>query len=202
MNETIASLVLPHIDDDWAWLSFVLGTNKQYTAVLDKNLHWEEHFELKCNAFQHPKARFQLTRYVECKHMLRFAYDDTICDRYRVNLTFIEDSSKSFARQIFRQFYMAQQLMDAHGIYSDDTPAAVFTYKPMRRPGALSCDDICYAGDIFIQIVHVQDVPLIEGSLSELHAQLTDVADGMDSDDSFDCSECGAEQHRDESDDY
>lgn len=202
MNETTASLLLPHIEDDSVWVRFVLAVNKQLTAVLDKNIHWEEHFGLKCGQFQTPLARFRLIRYVECKRMVLSVYDETICDRFRVNLMFVEDSPKSFARQVFRQFHLARQLMDANGITNDDVPGARFSCASLRRPGSPRCDGICYAGDIFIRLVRVEGVPLIEGDLAELCAQLTDTASGMESDRSFECSECGAEQHAYEDDDF
>ena len=193
MDETTAALILPFIESNLAWVNLVLGTSKGLTAVLDKAFHWENRFELKCVELQSPLARFRLMCFVECKFLKPAVYDQTISTRISVNIFMDASSSHSFARQAFPQFLRARSLLD-EGFPEDDVPSATFTTQSLSQPLATSCNRISYAGDIFLHICSDSKRPLVSGDLSDLHAQLTDENE-PESDDSFDCSECGTGHH-------
>ena len=193
--EAVAALVLPHIEEDFSWVCIVVGVNKQMSILLDMDHHWEEHFELKCEDLQSPFARFAMYRYVNCKYILPTVYDTSVALKYAVNIT-VQPSKGSFARQAFRQFMTARLQLDEY-FPEDDTPCAQFQHlaPSENTPG---CRNIHCIADIPVLVVFCADndviLPLIQGNLEGL-LQVMEEDIEPESDDSFDCSECGHEHH-------
>ena len=194
MNEIIAQLVLPYIEPDRRWLDVVTAVSKSFVRELDQDSNWEQRFRFACGDFFRPSARFRLLRYVECKHTMAHIYDPTISQRFSINLL-LDPSGPSRARQLFRQFFHVEECF-ADLFPEDDLPSAEFTVDtPIVEDSTdkAICGQAHHAGDIFINIV-TNGSDLVVGNLETLYCELVTFT-GYDSDELYECSECGAEQH-------
>jgi hypothetical protein len=187
MNQTSFALLLPHIDDDFSWVTVVLGVNKTMSACLDIDHHWEEHFQIKCADLKSPHASFVLMRHVPCKFLIPSVYIPSIAKDYAITIS-LRSKFKCFARQAFRQFLMARAQLDEY-FPEDDVPSALFVCKPLSEQ-VLECKKPHCLGEIPVRLVVDITAPLIQGDLQDL-LQLLEEEIEPQSDDSFDCSECG-----------
>ena len=187
MNQITSALLLPHIDDNFSWVTVVLGVNKSMSVFLDVDHHWEEHFQMKCADLKSPYARFMLMRHVPCKFLIPSVYIPSISKDYVITIS-LRSSFTCFARQAFRQFLIARSLLDEY-FPVDDMPSARFVCKPLAEKGP-ECKKPHCLGEIPIRVVVDIKAPLIKGDLQNL-LQILEEEIEPESDDSFDCSECG-----------
>jgi hypothetical protein len=192
----VAALVLPHVDESFCWVSLVLGVDKQMRVLLDADHHWEEHFELKCSELRSPLARFSLYRHVSCKHLLPCVFDPTIALQYAVRLSERpRPDGASFARQAFRQFFLARARLDEY-FPEDDVPSARFRCLPPGPDESVPvCGGLCHVGDIPIKLVEQMAPTLVCGDLSRLAQRLEAELEPESDTESYECSECGDEHH-------
>jgi hypothetical protein len=163
-------------------------------AILDVDHFWEEHFDLKCDQLRSPLARFALYRYVRCKYLLPHVFEPNVSLQYTVTLSIQPRVAASFASQTFRQFFIARERLDKY-FPEDDAPSAHFCWlPPVPDEGVPRCQGLCHVGDIPIRIIEQAPSVIVRGKLFQL-AQRMDEERELESDDSFDCSECGEENH-------
>ena len=198
------------------WLYLVLSVSKCLTAVLDKEYLWEAYFAVQCAHLRSPLARFCVTTAGRCRHRHpRCALKE---GDITVNLTFITtDTRRSFARQIIPQFIQARDKLyeyfppfDVPGsvfAWDEDVPSLYAHDDGDDDSTTSSCDEDIHCGRIY----QVGDIPvrlhrrcallqpcsldiiILDGDVEGLNADLNaDVSPAH----SFECSECGEEQHR------
>ena len=190
MNEYIASLIIPFIDTDLAWVNVVLGVNKKYTEFLDKECNWEDHFGIKCADLQSDQARFRFIRYVQCNKRKLPTSNASIAKRYAI--TFVSKPGMNFACSVIPQFFLVCDMLEAY-FPDDDVPFTQFSCEPPTAPKPMRCGSVHCVAEIFIKKSKTP-CPLIEGNLDTLYAELSEEPFSS-SDECFECSECGEERH-------
>ena len=211
-NEVVAQLVLQHLQPNmdassasqWppnyrAWLYMVLQVNKALTVALDKDYLWEAYFDVQCAHLRSPFARFFVTTAACCKYRHRRCTPPDVT----VNLTFsLADTARSFARQTIPQFVLARdKLYEYFPPY--DVPGSVFVWEPEDTPWfaddelsdseEIHCGRVYYVGDIPVRLHHrPSSLAVLHGDIDGLNADLNADTSPVHS---FECSECGEEQH-------
>jgi hypothetical protein len=192
MDLSIASLVLPYIDSERAWVMLAARTNKALSAHLDANHHWEGEYSQLLEDLRSGRARFEITRYVGCFMSDPFYWDETDnLDEFSFSVSFLESSRQSFARQVVPQVKQALLIMEE---WCDEYGEAEYTaseadMKPQQGGG--TCKTTYHIGSIPLRVT---DTPsrLWNGDLDKLSSWMRPPYEdhGYDTDVSWEC-ECG-----------
>lgn len=220
-NEAIAQMVLVHLKpdtdceyaDEWPpcykpWLYLALQVSKGLTEVFDKTHCWEAYFDVKCEHLRSPYARFAVQTFVRCKHK-HAPPPPGVLKPGDITINLSVQPSKSFARQAIPQFISARDMLYAY-IPPFEMPCSEFLWSEKAPIGIItSSSDTQGCG----QRYHVGDIPVVVSFLSssnenddvkrqkkvldgDIHALCESLSNcDVTPDRSYECSECGEEQH-------